>query len=203
MVSFTSGSPANEGLPGRAQAIRLGDFGVGGIRPVPLPTPGPEDVVVGTFRPGISRGTGMLVCRGGVPASQYAAMCASFQEGDFPVRSSAALSTGVVEHGPPELRGRTVFCHLPAPVRLVVPARSVVVVLGRVPVDRAVTGDPDVMNRIAWCGANAGSAAGSNAVDPRPIAGTRWLSSRDAAGHPRERRCRPQMSCSCDTVTPD
>ena len=171
MVSFTSGSPANEGLPGRAQAIRLGDFGVGGIRPVPLPTPGPEDVVVGTFRPGISRGTGMLVCRGGVPASQYAAMCASFQEGDFPAWLSTAVSTW---------RGRARntgagraygVLPLPAPVRLCgscpVDGRRT----GRVPVDRAVTGDPDVMNRVAWCGANAGSAAGSNAVALGPLLG--------------------------------
>ena len=67
--------------------------------------------------------------RGGVPASQYAAMRAPFQEGDFPAPVKYGyLNVGVVEHGPPELRGRTVFCLYPHQTAYVVPARSVVVV---------------------------------------------------------------------------
>ena len=81
----------------------------------------------------------MLVFRGGVPASQYAAMRAPFQEGDFPGPVKYGyLNVGVVEHGPPELRGRTVFCLYPHQSAYVVPARSVVVVPDGVPVDRAV-----------------------------------------------------------------
>ena len=41
--------------------------GVGEIRPVSLPEPGPDDVVVRTLCSGISRGTETLVFRGGVP----------------------------------------------------------------------------------------------------------------------------------------
>ena len=94
-----------------------------------LPPPGPTDVVVRTVRSGISRGTETLVFRGGVPASQYAAMRAPFQEGDFPGPVKYGyLNVGVVEHGPPELRGRTVFCLYPHQTAYVVPARSVVVV---------------------------------------------------------------------------
>ena len=92
-----------------------------------------------TVRSGISRGTEMLVFRGGVPPSQYAAMRAPFQEGDFPGPVKYGyLNVGVVEHGPPELHGRTVFCLYPHQSAYVVPARSVVVVPEGVPVDRAV-----------------------------------------------------------------
>ena len=138
-MPFTAGSPANRGLPGRAYAFWVGEPGVGEIRPVSLPPPGPEDVVVRTLRSGISRGTEMLVFRGGVPASQYAAMRAPYQEGDFPGPVKYGyLNVGVVEHGPAELHGRTVFCLYPHQSAYVVPARSVVVVPDGVPPDRAV-----------------------------------------------------------------
>ena len=77
--------------------------------------------------------------RGGVPASQYAAMRAPFQEGDFPSPVKYGyLNVGVVELGPPDLRGRTVFCLYPHQTAYVVPAHSVVVVPDGVPVNRAV-----------------------------------------------------------------
>ena len=72
--------------------------------------------MVRTLRSGVSRGTETLVFRGSVPPSQYAAMRAPFQEGDFPGPVKYGyLNVGVVEEGPPELRGRTVFCLYPAP----------------------------------------------------------------------------------------
>jgi threonine dehydrogenase-like Zn-dependent dehydrogenase len=81
----------------------------------------------------------MLVFRGGVPASQYAAMRAPFQEGDFPGPVKYGyLSVGVVEQGPLELRGRTVFCLYPHQTAYVVPAQAVVVVPDDVPPSRAV-----------------------------------------------------------------
>src|SRR6185295_13712313 len=67
-----------------AHAFWLREPGCGEIRPVALPEPAPGDVVVRTMRSGVSRGTETLVFRGGVPADQYAAMRAPFQEGDFP-----------------------------------------------------------------------------------------------------------------------
>ena len=45
----------------------------GEIRTVPLPSPGPDEVLVRTLYSGISRGTETLVFRGGVPPSQHAA----------------------------------------------------------------------------------------------------------------------------------
>jgi threonine dehydrogenase-like Zn-dependent dehydrogenase len=126
-------------VPEDALAFWLREPGRGEIRPVELPDPGPGDVLVRTLRSGISRGTETLVFRGGVPASQYAAMRAPFQEGNFPGPVKYGyLSVGVVEHGPPELQGRTVFCLYPHQTAYVVPARAVVVVPEDVPPARAV-----------------------------------------------------------------
>jgi threonine dehydrogenase-like Zn-dependent dehydrogenase len=122
-----------------ALAYWLREPGAGEIRPVPLAVPGPGDVVVRTLRSGISRGTETLVYRGDVPASQYATMRAPFQDGDFPGPVKYGyLSVGLVEHGPPELQGRTVFCLFPHQTSYVVPASAVSVVPEGVPAARAV-----------------------------------------------------------------
>lgn len=113
--------------------------GRGELRPVALPDPGPDDVVVRTVRSGVSRGTEALVFRGGVPASQVAAMRAPFQEGEFPAPVKYGyLAVGVVEHGPAALLGRTVFCLHPHQTRFVVPAAAVTPVPDAVPPGRAV-----------------------------------------------------------------
>src|SRR5918999_4238906 len=113
--------------------------GCGEIRPVTLPEPGRDDVVVRTVRSGISRGTETLVFRGGVPPGQHAAMRAPFQEGDFPGPVKYGyLNVGAVEQGPPELHGRTVFCLSPHQTAYVVPAGAVTVVPEGVPPARAV-----------------------------------------------------------------
>jgi threonine dehydrogenase-like Zn-dependent dehydrogenase len=112
-----------------AHAFWLRAPGRGEIRPVALPEPGRGDVMVRTLRSGVSRGTETLVFRGGVPASQYAAMRAPFQEGDFPGPVKYGyLNVGAVEQGPAELRGRTVFCLYPHQTAYVVPAEAVSVV---------------------------------------------------------------------------
>ena len=126
-------------MPNAARAFWLREPGAGEIRSVPLPEPGPDDVVVRTLRSGVSRGTEGLVFRGGVPPSQYGIMRAPFQDGDFPAPVKYGyLSVGVVEHGPPQLSGRTVFCLYPHQTAYVVPARSVVPVPEDVPPERAV-----------------------------------------------------------------
>jgi threonine dehydrogenase-like Zn-dependent dehydrogenase len=122
-----------------ALAFWLREPGAGEIRAVQVPEPGPGEVRVRTLRSGVSRGTETLVFRGGVPVSQYAAMRAPFQEGEFPGPVKYGyLNVGVVEHGPPELHGRTVFCLYPHQTAYVVPAESVVVVPDEVPASRAV-----------------------------------------------------------------
>jgi 2-desacetyl-2-hydroxyethyl bacteriochlorophyllide A dehydrogenase len=122
-----------------AQAFWLREPAHGEIRPVTLPDPGSDDVVVRTLRSGVSRGTETLVFRGGVPPGQYDVMRAPFQEGDFPAPVKYGyLSVGIVDEGPPELAGRTVFCLYPHQSAYVVPAEAVVVVPDDVPPARAV-----------------------------------------------------------------
>jgi threonine dehydrogenase-like Zn-dependent dehydrogenase len=125
--------------PGIAHAFWLRTPGCGEIRPVRLPDPGPDDVVVRTVRSGVSRGTETLVFRGGVPPAERARMRAPFQEGEFPAPVKYGyLNVGAVEQGPPELFGRTVFCLFPHQTVYVVPARAVSIVPEDVPPARAV-----------------------------------------------------------------
>ncbi|MER6141287.1 zinc-binding alcohol dehydrogenase [Streptomyces sparsogenes] len=122
-----------------ARAFWLRSPGHGEVRDVPLPEPGAEDVVVRALFSGVSRGTETLVFRGGVPRSQYAAMRAPFQEGEFPGPVKYGyLSVGLVEEGPAALLGRTVFSLYPHQTRYVVPASAVTVVPDAVPAARAV-----------------------------------------------------------------
>ncbi len=126
-------------MTGTAYALWLREPGVAELRPVRLPVPGPDEVLVRTVRSGISRGTETLVFRGLVPPGQYAAMRAPFQDGDFPGPVKYGyLNVGVVEAGPAGLLGRTVFCLYPHQTRYVVPARAVLPVPDGVPASRAV-----------------------------------------------------------------
>jgi NADPH:quinone reductase-like Zn-dependent oxidoreductase len=122
-----------------ARAFWFTSPGEGEIRTVALPEPGPGEVGVRTLCSGVSRGTETLVLRGGVPENQYDVMRAPFQEGDFPWPVKYGyLNVGVVEHGPPDLLGRAVFCLYPHQTRYVVPAGAVVPVPDGVPPERAV-----------------------------------------------------------------
>ncbi|HEX4726710.1 MAG TPA: zinc-binding alcohol dehydrogenase [Jatrophihabitans sp.] len=113
--------------------------GVGELRPVTLPEPGSDEVLVRTLHSGISRGTETLVFAGGVPASQYQRMRAPFQDGELPGPVKYGyLNVGVVEHGPAELLGRTVFCLYPHQSGYLVPKSAVLPVPDGVPARRAV-----------------------------------------------------------------
>jgi len=122
-----------------AHAFWVREPGVGEIRPVAVPDPGPGDVLVRTLVSGVSRGTEALVFEGRVPEDQRAAMRAPFQEGDFPAPVKYGyLSVGLVEEGPADLCGRTIFCLHPHQTRYVVPAETVHLVPEGVPAERAV-----------------------------------------------------------------
>ncbi|MGW0498665.1 zinc-dependent alcohol dehydrogenase [Streptomyces sp. NPDC003007] len=121
------------------RAFWIDSPGRASIRDVTLPAPGEDEVLVRTLFSGVSRGTETLVFRGGVPVSQHTAMRAPFQEGDFPGPVKYGyLNVGVVEQGPEELTGRTVFCLYPHQTRYVVPATAVTPVPDTVPAERAV-----------------------------------------------------------------
>ena len=85
-------------MTGTTRAFRLESPGRASIVEVPLPDPGPDDVVVRTLHSAVSRGTETLVFRGEVPPSQYERMRAPFQVGDFPGPVIYGyLAVGVVE----------------------------------------------------------------------------------------------------------
>ncbi len=113
--------------------------GRGEIRETTLPPPGPGEVLVRSRYSAISRGTEALVAQGRVPVSQHILMRCPFQEGSFPFPVKYGYcSVGVVEAGPPELIGRTVFCLYPHQTRYVVPASAVQVLPEALDARRAV-----------------------------------------------------------------
>ena len=114
--------------PGRAE-----------LRDEDLPPPLPGQVQVRALHSAISRGTETLVFRGEVPPSEYQRMRAPFQAGDFPGPLKYGYSSvGVVEQGPAQLLGRSVFCLYPHQSRYVVPAEAVLPLPQGVPAGRAV-----------------------------------------------------------------
>lgn len=123
----------------QARAFWTTTPGRGEIRAEPLPAPAAGEVRVRTLVSGISRGSETLVFRGEVPASEYDRMRAPFQAGDFPAPVKYGyVSVGEVEHGPPALLGRTVFCLHPHQDVYQVPAAAVHPLPDGVPPGRAV-----------------------------------------------------------------
>src|SRR6201986_3072779 len=85
--------------------------GVGVLGRQPVERPDAGEGLVRTGFTGVSRGTESPVFLGRVPLSEHERMRAPFQEGDFPGPVKYGyLNVGIVERGPAELRGRTVFC---------------------------------------------------------------------------------------------
>jgi threonine dehydrogenase-like Zn-dependent dehydrogenase len=126
-------------VSGESFAFWLREPGAGEIRSEHLSDAQPGELLVRTLRSGVSRGTETLVFNGRVPPSQYAAMRAPFQEGDFPGPVKYGyLNVGTVEQGPSELLGRTVFCLYPHQTAYVVSADAVTLVPDEVPPERAV-----------------------------------------------------------------
>ncbi|RZQ61224.1 zinc-dependent alcohol dehydrogenase [Amycolatopsis suaedae] len=135
-----------------ARALWFNAPGESAVGWVTVAEPGPGEVEVRTLWSGVSRGTETLVLRGGVPARQHELMRAPFQDGDFPFPVKYGyLNVGVVETGPPELLGRTVFCLYPHQTRYVVPAAAVTPVPGTVPASRAVlAGTVETAVNVVW-----------------------------------------------------
>ena len=122
-----------------ARAFWVLGAGSGGIRCLELPDPGPGDVLVRTLHSAVSRGTESIVFGARVPANQRSQMRAPFQDGEFPGPVKYGyLNVGVVEQGPADLAGRTVFCLYPHQTAYVVAADAVTVVPDDVPPRRAV-----------------------------------------------------------------
>src|SRR5689334_7482601 len=113
--------------------------GHGELRHEELHPPAAGEALVRALHSGVSRGTELLVHRGGVPAAVAERMRAPFQQGAVPGPVKYGyLSVGVVEQGPAGLAGRTVFCLHPHQDRYVVPAAVLTPVPDGVPARRAV-----------------------------------------------------------------
>lgn len=137
--------------------------GVAEIREHALAAPGADQALVRTTASGISRGTERLVFTGRVPESQWPAMRAPFQHGEFPFPVSYGYAAvGVVEAGPDALLGRRVFCLHPHHDRFVVPAAMCIPVPEDVPDRRAVlAANMETAVNVLW--------------DARPLVGERAL----------------------------
>lgn len=124
----------------------------GEIREEELPLPAKGEALVRTLVSGISRGTERLVFEGRVPESQWAAMRAPLQAGDFPFPVRYGYSAvGIVEAGAPELLGHRVFCLAPHADRFIAPAALCIPVPEGVPERRAVLGaNMETALNIAW-----------------------------------------------------
>jgi NADPH:quinone reductase-like Zn-dependent oxidoreductase len=135
-----------------ATAFWIEEPGVGALRTEPLREPRGGEVVVRTLLTGVSRGTEATVFNGRVPPSQYALMRAPWQEGDFPAPVKYGyLNVGVVERGPDDLVGRTVFTLFPHQSAFVVPPAAVIPVPEGVPAERAVlAGAVETAINVLW-----------------------------------------------------
>lgn len=135
-----------------ATAFWVVEPGVGALRSEPLREPRDGEVLVRTLHTGVSRGTEATVFAGRVPPSQHNRMRAPFQEGDFPGPVKYGyLNVGVVEQGPPELAGRTVFTLFPHQSAFVVPPAAVFPVPEGVPAERAVlAGAVETAVNVLW-----------------------------------------------------
>lgn len=137
---------------GNATAFWVDAAGSGTLRSEEIAGPLADDVLVRTLYTGISRGTESIVFRGEVPASEHERMRAPFQQGEFPGPVKYGyLNVGVVEQGPEDLLGRTVFTLFPHQSAFVVPASAVTVVPEGVPPRRAVlAGAVETAVNILW-----------------------------------------------------
>ena len=135
-----------------ATAFWIEESGRGSLRTQVVAEPGADEVLVRTLHTGISRGTESLVFRGEVPAGERERMRAPFQDGTIPGPVTYGyLNVGVVEMGPAELEGRTVFTLFPHQSRFVVPASAVTPIPDAVPARRAVlAGAVETAVNVLW-----------------------------------------------------
>lgn len=133
------------------------------LREQALAVPGPDQVLVDTIATGISRGTERLVFEGRVPESQWPAMRAPLQYGDFPFPLSYGYAAvGRVRAGAEALLGRRVFCLHPHHDAFVAPASMCIPIPDAVPDHRAVmAANMETAVNVMW--------------DARPLVGERAL----------------------------
>ena len=146
-----------------ARAVWYARKGMVELRAAPLPRPQPGEAVVRSLFSGISRGTERLVFNGEVGRSEWERMRCPNQEGAFPFPVKYGYcATGVVEVGPGELVGRTVFCLHPHQDHFNAAVASLVPVPDGVPARRAtLTANMETALNALW---DAGAGPGDRIV---------------------------------------
>lgn len=108
------------------------------LRRAPLGARPEDSLTVRTLVSGVSRGTERLVLQGAVPESEHQRMRAPLQKGDFPFPVQYGYqSVGIVEAGPREWLGRTVFALHPHQDVYCLPAAAAMAVPDTLPPERA------------------------------------------------------------------
>jgi threonine dehydrogenase-like Zn-dependent dehydrogenase len=126
------------GSPQLARALWYVRPGAVELRAAPLKALAPGEARVRMLFSGISRGTERLVFNGAIAESEWERMRAPMQEGAFPFPVKYGYcATGIVETGPEELVGRTVFCLHPHQDVFHAPVSDLVGVPNGVPARRA------------------------------------------------------------------
>jgi threonine dehydrogenase-like Zn-dependent dehydrogenase len=121
-----------------ARALWYAGAGAVALRAAPLPVLAPGEARVRTLWSGISRGTERLVFQGAVGRGEWERMRCPMQEGAFPFPVKYGYcAVGVVEEGPADLVGRTVFCLHPHQDVFQVPADRLALVPESIPPRRA------------------------------------------------------------------
>jgi len=108
------------------------------LRAAPLRIPMPGEGLVRTQFSAISRGTERLIFNGAISPAEWERMRAPLQEGAFPFPVKYGYcAAGVVEDGPADLVGRTVFCLHPHQDYFIAPVTMLAPVPDGVPARRA------------------------------------------------------------------
>ncbi|MFJ4286964.1 zinc-binding alcohol dehydrogenase [Paenarthrobacter nicotinovorans] len=136
----------------QATAYWVTKSGDGELRPEAIENPKEEEALVRTLYSGVSRGTERVVHEGRVPERVADLMQAPHQEGEFPGPVKYGyLSVGVVEQGPEEWLGKTIFSLHPHQDFYVVPTSQLTPIPADVPARRAVlTGIVEVAINAIW-----------------------------------------------------
>ncbi|MEV7661336.1 zinc-binding alcohol dehydrogenase [Paenarthrobacter sp. NPDC089316] len=136
----------------QATAYWVTKSGDGELRPESIENPKEEEALVRTLYSGVSRGTERVVHEGRVPERVADLMQAPHQEGEFPGPVKYGyLSVGVVEQGPEEWVGKTIFSLHPHQDFYVVPTSQLTPIPADVPARRAVlTGIVEVAINAIW-----------------------------------------------------
>lgn len=136
----------------QARAFWITAPGEGSIQTQAIAPRASDELTVRALYSGISRGTERLIWQGRVPTSQYQRMRAPFQNGEFPAPIQYGYaSVGVVEAGPDDWLGQTLFALYPHQDRYNLPIDSAFPLPAGLPAARAIlTANAETALNACW-----------------------------------------------------